>query len=303
MKKLLCLLILGSILCTCRPRSQVVAEPAERVQAEFAGSGTTAKSLKVMSYNIRLNTPQDGENAWPRRREFLANQILFHAPLAFGIQEGLPDQVTWLDERLTEYGFIGQGRRGLQEGEFSAIYYHRTSLQLIESGTFWLSETPDRVSTGWDAALPRICTWARFKHLGNKQEFMMFNTHFDHVGTEARQKSAALILRKTKALNPNQLPVTLTGDLNLTPETVPIQSFATALKDTYDTALIHLGPTGTFSGFHYNYAERPERRIDYVFVSPDWEVTKYAVLTDAVAGRFASDHFPVIVELLFPTTH
>ncbi|MEM6935518.1 MAG: hypothetical protein AAF552_03625 [Pseudomonadota bacterium] len=123
-----------------------------------------------------------------------------------GIQEGLPEQVDWLSAHLEDYDFIGEGRRGGHAGEYSAIYYRSSDVQVQRSGTFWLSETPDRVSTGWDAALPRICTWAEFTTEDGSYTFMVFNTHFDHVGQEARKQSADLILQMMKRLNPENLP-------------------------------------------------------------------------------------------------
>ncbi|MEL7161628.1 MAG: hypothetical protein AAFN92_12790, partial [Bacteroidota bacterium] len=151
-------LLLFFLLTTCGARPRV------------PGTDGGAPPITVMSYNIRLDTNRDGDNAWPNRREFLASQILFHAPEALGIQEGLPQQVKWLDRRLDDYAVIGEGRRGGNKGEYSAIYYDRRFLREEASGTFWLSETPERVSTGWDAALPRICTWARFRRRGSRQE-------------------------------------------------------------------------------------------------------------------------------------
>ncbi|MEM6397467.1 MAG: endonuclease/exonuclease/phosphatase family protein [Bacteroidota bacterium] len=247
-----------------------------------------------MTYNIRLNTPSDGENAWPKRRAFLASQIEFHQPDVLGIQEGLPDQVDWLSENLEDYDYVGEGRQGGHAGEYSAIFYRSEELKVLRSGTYWLSETPDTVSTGWDAALPRICTWAAFEtKVGVK--FMAFNTHFDHVGAEARKQSADLILKNLKTLNPNSLPSIVMGDLNLTPETEPIQQFKDQLIDVYDAAPIKLGPAATFTGFNTQHI--PCRRIDYIFVSEDFYVDRMATLTDFVDGRYASDHFAVICYL------
>ncbi|MEO0734454.1 MAG: endonuclease/exonuclease/phosphatase, partial [Bacteroidota bacterium] len=147
------LLISLFVLLSCGARPQV------------PGTDRGTAPLTIMSYNIRLDTDRDRANAWPNRREFLANQILFHAPEVLGIQEGLPQQVKWLDRRLANYAVTGEGRRGGNKGEYSAIYYDRRRLRAEDAGTFWLSETPQRVSTGWDAALPRICTWVRFRRL------------------------------------------------------------------------------------------------------------------------------------------
>lgn len=267
----------------------------------FSGAGAQVQgtveeqAVKVMTYNIRLNVASDGENAWPKRKEFLASQIAFHAPDVLGTQEGTPGQIDWLDERLTNYARIGEGRQGGHNGEYSAIYYNRHRLKVKSSGTFWLSETPDTVSTGWDAALPRIVTWGRFSERSGDRDFFAFNTHFDHVGNEARLQSADLILTMIDSLNKGGLPFVLTGDLNLTPETGPLKKLSAALTDAFVAAPIRLGPAGTFTGF--NHAKSATRRIDYIMVDPKVEVVNFATLTDAVDGRYPSDHFALISTL------
>ena len=256
---------------------------------------SVAQTLKVMSYNIRLDVASDAENAWPNRKAFLANQIEFHAPLILGTQEGTPGQIDWLDERLTDYARIGEGREGGHKGEYSAVYYNRHRLAVKQSGTFWLSTTPDTVSVGWDAALPRIVTWGRFTDREDGRDFYAFNTHFDHVGEEARLRSAELILTMIDSLNPAGLPFVLTGDLNLTPESAPLRLLSDTLTDAFVAAPVRLGPAGTFTGF--DYATPATRRIDYVFAGPGVAVENFATLTDAVGGRYASDHFAVLATL------
>ncbi|NJC28032.1 glycerophosphodiester phosphodiesterase family protein [Neolewinella antarctica] len=263
--------------------------------AQVPGCTDEEQGLRVMTYNVRLDVASDGENAWPNRKEFLATQIEFHAPDVLGTQEGTPAQVDWLDGRLTDYARIGEGREGGHAGEYSAVYYNRHRLRVKDSGTFWLSETPDTVSTGWDAALPRIVTWGRFAERGGDRDFFVFNTHFDHVGEQARQNSAELILTMVDSLNKGGLPFVVTGDLNLTPETAPLQKLSAVLTDAFVAAPIRLGPVGTFTGFKHDVAAT--RRIDYVMVSPGVEVVNYATLTDAVDGRYASDHFAVVSTL------
>ncbi len=270
-------------------------------QSHASGVRLSAKrslAVKVMTYNIRLNTPQDGENAWPLRRDFLASQILFHEPDVLGIQEGLPEQVNWLQENLPGYAFIGEGRDGGDNGEYSAIFYRKDKLKVKSSGTFWLSTTPATPSKGWDAALNRICTWAQFSPRGSGPDFLVFNTHFDHRGEQARVESARLILQQMDNLNPQNLPCLLTGDLNLTPDAPPIRQLTKVLRDAFRTASVRLGPAGTFNGF--NHEQPAERRIDYIMTSADQRLTvqKFATLTDAIAGKYPSDHFPLIATLL-----
>lgn len=260
-------------------------------------SGQSA-SLSVMSYNIRLDVASDGENAWPNRREFLANQVAFHAPDVIGTQEGLPQQVAWLQDRLPAYGMVGEGRDGGDAGEYSAIFYNRSRLRVDDSGTFWLSPTPERPSKGWDTAIQRICTWARFTDRQTGQRFWAFNTHLDHRGAVARAEGLKLIRQTIDSLNTEQLPFVLTGDFNLSPEEPPVQQLAQSMQDAFTAAPIQLGPAGTFTGF--NYQEPATRRIDYVMVSqtPKVEVLRFATLTDAVDGRYPSDHFAVVAVLL-----
>ncbi|MEM8892717.1 MAG: endonuclease/exonuclease/phosphatase family protein, partial [Bacteroidota bacterium] len=164
-----------------------------------------------------------------------------------------------------------------------------------KQSTFWLSESPDEISVGWDAALERICTYALFEEKGGGAKFYVFNTHFDHRGEKARRKSAKLILKQIKALNKENYPVVLMGDLNLTPDTKAIRSISKKLEDTRFAAKVAFGPDATFTGFDFSKA--PQRRIDYIFTSADnIEVKKYAVLTDSRNQKYPSDHFPVFIE-------
>ena len=277
--------VLAVICCSCFAGAQVQYLPVE-----------DPEPLTVMSYNIRLDAASDGVNAWPERKEFLVSQVLFHAPDILGTQEVLPAQLDYLDGALTPYTYLGEGREGGHAGEYSALFYKRAKFSVLASGTFWLSPTPDSVaSVGWDAALPRIVTFGHFRDRSTDREFMAFNTHFDHRGERARVESARLILTMIDSLNPAGLPVVLTGDLNLTPESAPIGVLTDSLRDAYSAAPIRLGPAGTFTGF--DHSKPAERRIDYVMVSPGVEVTKFATLTDAVDNRYASDHFAVVAAL------
>ncbi len=267
-------------------------------RAQVPGTGQKAGDVvKVMSYNIRLDVASDSLNAWPQRRDFLASQVRYHAPNVLGIQEGLPQQVAWLNEHLTDYAYVGEGRDGGDKGEYSALFYQRQRLVPVRSGTFWLSPTPTVPSKGWDAALNRICTWAEFKDRAGGPRFLVFNTHFDHVGEVARQQSAELLLAAIDSLNHKKLPFVLMGDLNLEPSSAPIQHLTERLTDAFQAAPLRLGPAGTFTGFDYT---RPaSRRIDYIYTGnlPKTAVKAFATLSDAVDGRYPSDHFPVSATL------
>jgi len=258
-----------------------------------------SQSVTFLTYNIRYDNPADGEDAWPKRREFLAGQLRFHAPDVFGIQEGLRHQVAYLLDQLPAYNFVGVGRDdGHEDGEYSALFFKRDRFRLLESGTFWLSERPDTVSKGWDAALPRICTWALLAEKRGKRKFLVYNTHFDHIGKEARKSSAALILSRILEKNIKNYPVIVMGDLNSGPNSEPVWMFSQTLRDAYAHSIEPpFGPPGTFNGFHFK--EPVELRIDYIFVSPNLKVQKYAVLSDSKNCHYPSDHLPVLTVLSF----
>ncbi|MCG8322712.1 MAG: endonuclease/exonuclease/phosphatase family protein [Cytophagales bacterium] len=258
-----------------------------------------SQHLSVMTYNIRYDNPNDGENRWEARKDFLIAQIKFHAPDIFGIQEGLAHQVNYINKELAGYKYVGVGRDdGKKKGEFSAIFFNASKFKTIESSTFWLSDTPEKISVGWDAALERICTYALFEHLETGQKIWVFNTHFDHVGKEARKNSVTLIYDRIGSLNKDNHPYILMGDLNLEPGTEPIQYLSQHLDDTKKVSKeVVFGPEGTFNGFQFN--KPVTRRIDYIFTSKSGiEVQKYAVLSDSKNLRYASDHLPVYVELV-----
>ena len=254
-----------------------------------------SQDLKIMSYNIKLDYPKEGKNSWTNRKPFMENQIKFYEPDVLGVQEAMPNQMKDLDSLLTDYSFVGVGRDdGKNEGEFSAIFYKKNDLEVVKSSTFWLSQTPDKVSMGWDAVCNRVCTYALFQHKETKKKFWVFNTHFDHVGKEARTKSAVLILDKIKGLNTENHPVFLTGDFNMEPNHESIDYITQTLKDSKEVTELDFGPEGTFNGFHFD--QPVTRRIDYVFVSEDVEVNKYAVLSDSWNMQYPSDHLPVLIE-------
>jgi endonuclease/exonuclease/phosphatase family metal-dependent hydrolase len=249
--------------------------------------------IGVMSYNIRYDNPGDGDDQWANRKEAVVELIKYYQPSVLGLQEALHHQLAFMDESLTAYTFVGVGRDdGQTKGEYSPIFYDTTRLQLMEQATFWLSETPDKVSVGWDAAMERICTYALFYDIHSSYSFWVFNTHFDHKGEEARANSALLILSKIKELNTKNLPVILMGDLNAVPNSTPIQHIIGAMVDASTIAdKPFYGPIGTFNGFEKMPAL--DKRIDYIF-SQGFEVHSYAHLDDRYEGnRFVSDHLPV----------
>jgi len=261
-----------------------------------------SQELNVMTFNIRYNTKNDSLNAWPYRKDNAASQVLFHQVHILGVQEALHEQIMDLTQSLAQYKYTGVGRDdGKTKGEYSAIFYDTTRLKLLESSTFWLSLTPSVPgSKGWDANITRIVTWAKFRDNKNKKLFFVFNTHFDHIGQEARRESAKLLKQKVKEIAGN-MPTIITGDFNAKPSDDPIK-ILTDVKDNdhfIDTKAIsktpHYGPAGTFNGFASK--ERDPEPIDFVFVKGKWKVLQHATLSQSWGGRFSSDHFPVFARL------
>ncbi|WP_420603033.1 endonuclease/exonuclease/phosphatase family protein [Flagellimonas sp.] len=262
------------------------------------------QTLDVMSYNIRYDNPKDSLNSWEHRKDFLISQLNFYAPAIFGTQEGFVHQLKDIEKGLSNYSFFGVGRdHGDERGEFTAIFYDKKQFELLKEDTFWLSPTPEKPSKGWDAALPRICTYGLFKTIQEGKKFYVFNTHFDHVGKEARTQSASLILNKIKELNSKNLPVIVLGDFNLEDNSAGIQLIANVLSDAHILAGKNaFGPRGTFNGF--NFTQHVTRRIDYIFVADQsFKVLKSGILSDSQSCRYPSDHFPVLVRLEFSNSN
>jgi len=258
----------------------------------------SAQEVSVMSYNIKYANENDGENSWSKRKDFITDQIQFYEPQILGLQEAVKIQIEHFLDEVKGYNSIGVAREdGRDKGEYTAILYKTEDFEVVESSTFWLSETPEAVSTGWDAALPRICTYALFKSKNSGKKFWVFNTHFDHIGKNARTESAELILKRIAELNKNELPVFLMGDLNLEPDAEGVVNILKELQDSRKIARNTFGPEGTFNGFQF---DKPvNRRIDYIFVSDQIGISKHAVLTDSNDLKYPSDHLPVFIEAIF----
>jgi len=269
-----------------------------------APSAAQITPLSIMSFNLRFDNPADGPNAWPQRRDRVAGAIRFHGAQVVGVQEALASMLNELDALLPTYRRVGVGRTdGVARGEFSAILYDTTRVAALESGTFWLSPTPDVVgSKGWDAALERIATWARLRDKQSGCTWLHVNTHFDHVGDSARVESARLIRRRLGALA-NGLPLTMTGDFNANPShpayitltTSTLPDGSRPLRDALHVSdTPHYGPLSTWNAFKEIEADR---RIDFVFVSDGVRVLRHGVLSDRWDGRFLSDHLPVLADV------
>ncbi|MFA6335054.1 MAG: endonuclease/exonuclease/phosphatase family protein [Bacteroidales bacterium] len=285
-----------------------------------------AQNLTVATYNIRYENQDDVSkgNGWKQRCPVITQLIRFHDFDIFGAQEVLQGQLNDMLNQLPGYEYTGVGRNnGLRDGEFSPIFYNKEKLQLLQSGNFWLSETDDKPSVGWDAALPRICSWGKFKVIESGDCFWFFNLHMDHIGVKARLESSALVLKKIKAMCNGELFI-LTGDFNMDQASDGYKLFSGSeiLQDSYDVAGIRYALNGTFNNFNPNL--KTDSRIDHIFISKGIHVIRYGVLTDTYrseadssseeiksanfpkevslhkyVARLPSDHYPVQAELSF----
>lgn len=256
------------------------------------------ENLQVMSYNIKYATEEDGENSWSKRKTHLKDLISLYNPDILGVQEARLSQLQFLEEQLKNFTYFGTGRDGGEKGLFNAIFYKKELFQVLEQATFWLSNTPLEPSIGWDAAYKRICTYGFLEHKNTGEKCWVFNTHFDHQGKQAVKESAELIIKKIAAENTGDDPVIVMGDFNLEPQDLPVQYLAKILNDSKQVAReVAPGPEETFNA--YEFHEEPIGRFDYIFVNEKVEVQKYAVLTEANEEKYPSDHFPVLVKLVF----
>ncbi len=286
---------------------------------------SSGEDLTVASFNIRYHNSSDSikGNGWKQRCPVICNLIRFNDFEVFGAQEVLHDQLQDMLAGLPDYNYVGVGRDdGKTKGEYAPIFYKKEKFEVLSSGHFWLSEITDKPNKGWDAALPRICTWAKFKTRDTGFVFLFFNLHMDHIGIEARKNSAELVLKKITDMNANT-PVVLTGDFNVdqhSPNYAVLEG-SDLLDDAYKTANIRYALNGTFNDFKPD--SKTDSRIDHVFVSPSFTVERYGVLTDTYRAEIAeskseksgnfpkevsltkyvartpSDHFPVKVVLSF----
>jgi len=272
----------------------------------LCGNSLGNEPIRVMSFNIRYGTANDGDDHWSKRKEFLAETIVAFSPDLLGTQETLLDQRNYLAAKMTSYESFGVGRdNGKEEGEMAALFYRASRFEKLSGGNFWLSDTPDTVgSRGWDAALPRIATWVQLKDLKNvgSKPILFLNTHFDHRGKQARQESARLIRQKIQALGAD-CSLIVTGDFNAEEGGGPyVALFANAegkdspIVDTF--RVFHPNASsneGTFSGFKATQVSGP--RIDWIGCSRNWRVLSADIDRTQRDGHTPSDHFPVTAVL------
>ena len=282
------LLIVAALVSSCQSDEDPNYEPNGYEKVSY---------YKIISFNVRYSSaPEiDGDNRWELRRDASVKMVAKHKPLVMGLQEACPDQIDFLDLNLTGYKHIGVGRDdGKRAGEMMAIYYDTTRLTLLDSGTFWLSETPEKVSLGWDAACNRTCTWGHFKMKDTDFEFLYFNTHLDHVGSLARKNSIKLIVAKMTELNPDNVPVFLSGDFNSTTDDPIFDPLKASLKDARMMSAIS-DKNITYNGFG-KVTDNPDARkewvIDHIFFS-GVNPMAFMVLNGNYGVPFISDHYPI----------
>ncbi|MBV6669270.1 endonuclease/exonuclease/phosphatase family protein [Xanthomonas euvesicatoria pv. alangii] len=275
------LLAIGALLC--------IALPALAV--------TPAAPLRVMSFNVRVPADTDGDKRWQVRRAAMVALIKQTHPDVFGTQELVSEQAAFLAEQLPDYRWFGQGRRGDDSDEHMGVFYDARVLQVVESGNFWLSDTPERAgSINWGNVLPRMATWALFERRSDKRRFYLFNTHFPYRDEDepARERSARLILSRIAQL-PATVPVVLTGDFNSDPDKITYPTLTAVLRDARAQASKRSGPENTFQDF----TTHPTRRIDWILYR-GLRPTRFATLDDRPGGILPSDHYPVMAEFDWP---
>jgi len=255
----------------------------------------SATSLSVMTFNMRYDNPEDGQNNWRFRRERVAGVIKAQEVDVLGTQELLSNQFNDLSGLLTGYQGVGVGRLdGVESGEYCAVFFRKDRFTLLDSGTFWLSETPEVVgSLGWDGACERIATWVVLRDRDGR-EFFFIDTHLDHVGQVARDEGVSLLMKRIETLSGGR-PVILTGDFNSEPGSSVVAHVQKdgVLRDAKAIAAQRSGTDWSFSDFgQIPEAERP--LLDYIFVSGDIEAVRYEVLPDTFDGGYVSDHAPVM---------
>jgi len=266
--------------------------------ASYHAFGQSKKEtpINIITYNIRMNSAGDGENAWPLRKEKVAGLLKFHQADIFNVQEALPEQMDDLVTLMPEFDHVGVGRDdGKRAGEHMAIFFMKSRFERLDDGMFWLSETPDKPGFGWDAACNRTCTWIKLKDKITKKSFLVLDTHLDHRGMKAREEGVKLILSRIPELNKENLPLIFTGDFNLVKESEPVQDVLKVLNDARDKSLTPpYGPEGTSGGF----AVRGKSRIiDFIFINQKVTVLRHGVLSDSFNMFYPSDHLPVLAEV------
>ena len=252
--------------------------------------------LKVMSYNVRFGTADDGEYSWPNRQDAAVAMIEDQRPAVFGVQEGLRFQLDFIAEKCPEYQYVGVGREdGEMRGEHMAVFYDTTRVALKDWGTYWLSETPDEPSKGWDAACKRTATWTLIYDKVADKHFYFVDTHLDHVGEEAREKGLALVVERIGAMNPENYPMILLGDFNVFPDDPCLTGLRAVMTDAREVA-----PVTSNESTYHGYGTVEKAPIDYIFYSGFAGCEEFARVTKPyLECPYVSDHYPVTAILKY----
>ena len=251
--------------------------------------------ITICSFNIRGSNMDTGVNAWSNRKKMVIREFSNYQYDIVCMQEPLIDQIQDFLS-IGMYEWLGVSGQGTPDNDvFTPIFYNKKKLNVLDYGTFWLSETPDVVSRGWDGKFPRICTWAKFRDIENCRSFYVFNTHLDHVGEVAKVEGARLICRKIKEMTTEEA-VFITGDMNSTPETPPIHTFLSEFSNSREIATEKSGPAGTAHSYGKLY---PPSQIDYIFVNEYISVIKAVTITKNSDPVYMSDHYPIVITVDF----
>jgi endonuclease/exonuclease/phosphatase family metal-dependent hydrolase len=265
----------------------------------FICAAAFAQKLVIGTYNLRNDNKGDIGNLWVRRAPVVANLLRFHQFEIFGIQEGFKNQLDDINKALPEFEHYGRGRDdGKDAGEHSSIFWNKSKFRLLKKGDFWLSENPDVPGKGWDAlCCNRICTWVYLQDLRSGRKFYYFNAHFDHQGKIARVESSKLILKKIREIAGNE-PAVFTGDLNGDHKSEWYLTLADSgiLTDTYTQVEHPYENNSSFNSFGKDVEGFGV--IDHVFVTKDFKADRWGILTDTYHGKYPSDHFPVLTEVV-----
>lgn len=258
---------------------------------------TKDHDLKVMSYNIRMGAAKDGTNSWEYRYPATALMLEDQKPDVFGVQEAFNYQIRFIEENFADYECVGVGRDdGKQKGEFMSIFWNKKTVKMIKWGTFWLSETPDKPSMGWDAACKRTATWALMKDKKTGKQFYFVNTHLDHRGAEAQRKGLELIVSRIAEINPKGYPMVLTGDFNVKPDNAALKDLDTKMQSARKIA----PRTDNHPTFNNWGKIKPDMVIDYIYVSGFSACPEYHTVTEKYGTwKYVSDHYPIYAKLIF----
>lgn len=271
--------------------------------AALIGAGVQAQevpqqdltAIRVVSFNVRLGVARDGRNSWQKRCPAAVEMFNTIRPTVLGVQEAYDFQLSYLEQNCPDYACVGVGREdGVHKGEHMSIFYRKDEVELLEWGTYWLSETPDVPSLGWDAACMRTATWARLRLRQSGKEFFYVNTHLDHVGHTARREGLNLLVERIGKMNPDGWPMILTGDFNVLPDDP-------CLKDL-DKMMSSARTYARFSDSRGSYNDwgKADEPIDFIYYSAIRDCISFRVIRERFAGKpYISDHYPVVADLVF----